>query len=648
VHSRKVEAIRLDAPLFRQPARRDEAFSEVDVNDKRIAQFAAAVLLAAASASAQSAPARVTKDVRFTMDDGIQIATDVYLPSQGSGPFPCLVELTPYRKENRAAEGASFLPDQGFALIEADARGTGGSNGEYDIVFSMREQRDTAQVIEQAATSLMLPDVGKVCLPKVGMYGGSYSGIIQYLVASLPAPDFPVHLAVIAPQRAYGDLYRDIVYHGGMLIGSFGLLWSGGTSAYYLEPPLDVATPAGQAAWTDHITKNDPILEAYLTHPYADADFSSNATEPPFTQKLYVDSSVLPRIDNLHVPTFHLAGWFDAFTRGQLLTFEKARALEQADPASYGPHYLVIGPWNHSNTHFITPNQGFKQELAEWYHYWLDGGPRPAFMDGPRLRYYLMGTGALLDTTGAWRTDDAWPLSDVSYERYYLRSGGSLSKDAPSGAEPADSYVYNPTAGTAELLSRWDNAASGSIPQPAWDQRTDEPKGVSYTIHFDEDVRVAGPMNLHLHATTVGLADLPVADWPAAAQVTPPYNDTDFIVKIADVAPDGTATLITQGYLRASHRDLDSSASEFSGAGDVVRAQHFDDSAHVHPPVAGEDTAYDIEIWPTAKTFVAGHGLRLDIYSADTPNHITLVKPALNTVLHSAGSESYLVLPVLP
>jgi len=613
-----------------------------------LAQISAGVMLTIATASAQSPAARVTKDVRFTMDDGIQIAADVYLPPSGSGPFPCLVELTPYRKETRAAEGASFLPGQGFALIEADARGTGGSNGEYDVVFSIREQRDTAEVIEQAATSLTLPDVGKVCLPKIGMYGGSYSGIIQYLVASLPAPDFPEHLAVIAPQRAYGDLYRDIVYHGGILIGSFGLLWSGGTSAFYLEPPTDVTTPAGQTAWLDHITKNDPILEAYLTHPYVDADFASNATQPPFAQKLYVDSSVLPRIENLHVPALHLAGWFDAFTRGQLLTFERARALEQASPSDYGPHYLIIGAWNHSNTHFINPDQGFKQELADWYHYWLDGGARPAFMDGPRLRYYLMGTGALLDTSGTWQSADDWPLSGATYERYYLRAGGAMSKDAPSSAEPADSYIYNPLAGTAELLSRWDNAASGSIPQPAWDQRTDEPKGLSYTVAFDHDVRIAGPINFHLRATTIGLPGSAVEGWPTAAQSLPPYHDTDFVVKISDVAADGTATLITQGYLRASHRDLDPSNSEFSSSGDVIRAQHFDDSAHVHPPVPGEDTAYDIEIWPTAKTFAVGHGLRLDIYSADTPNHLTLIKPALNTVLHAPGAESYLVLPVLP
>src|SRR5713101_7281851 len=99
----------------------------------------------AALATASAGRAQTYGNVRFTMDDQVQIAADVYAPTAGQPPVPCLVELTPYRKELRASEGASFLPGQGFALVEVDARGTGGSEGEYDIVFSMREQRDAAR-----------------------------------------------------------------------------------------------------------------------------------------------------------------------------------------------------------------------------------------------------------------------------------------------------------------------------------------------------------------------------------------------------------------------------------------------------------------------------------------------------------------------
>jgi len=65
------------------------------------------------------------------------------------------------------------------------------------------------------------------------------------------------------------------------------------------------------------------------------------------------------------------------------------------------------------------------------------------------------------------------------------------------------------------------------------------------------------------------------------------------------------------------------------------------------PPADGTPRDYDIEIWPTAKTWAAGHRLRVDIYSADTPNHFALLKPALNTIYFGPGNDSYIALPVV-
>jgi predicted acyl esterase len=61
------------------------------------------------------------------------------------------------------------------------------------------------------------------------------------------------------------------------------------------------------------------------------------------------------------------------------------------------------------------------------------------------------------------------------------------------------------------------------------------------------------------------------------------------------------------------------------------------------PPADGTPRHYDVEIWPTAKTWMPGHRLRVDIYSADSPNHVALLKPSLNTVYFDG---SYLALPV--
>jgi uncharacterized protein len=615
-------------------------------------------------------------DVRVAMDDGVKLAADVYVPTvadaDGDGLYPCVVELTPYRKENRAAEGISYLPSQGVALIEIDARGTGGSAGEYDVVFSVREQKDTVAWIDWAATKAtkngqQLNATNKLCETTVGMYGGSYSGIIQYLTASLPTrpgdvgygrlPTGSSHLAAIAPARAYGDLYRDIVYHGGMVIGTFGLVWSGGTTAYYTEPPRDLpATPAVKT-WVDHLTKNDPLIVNYLERPYSDAKFTSNATSPAFTQRLYEDSSTLPRISNLRVPTLHLAGFFDAFTRGQLRTFSEALALERS-VGGRGPNYLIVGPWNHGGTHFIDPNQGFKSRIGDWYRYWLEGvangAPAPGWFGGPRVTYFQMVSGklnAMSAADGTWRTADSWPPSGAHVLTLHMEPKNQLARRLGALCAPpcSNSYVYEPAQGKAETWSRWDNAAGIPVPQLQLDQRLDS-EGVTFiTPKLKAPLTVAGPIAVHLIAGTTGVPGDPslAAIWPGALQMIPPYHDTDFVVKVSDVAPNGTATLVTQGYLRASHRAVDAARSQFI---DGVNMAPF----HPHtlavldpPPADGTPLSYDIEIWPTAKTWAKGHKLRVDIYSADTPNHLALLKPALNTIFFGPGSDSYIALPVL-
>jgi predicted acyl esterase len=111
-------------------------------------------------------------------------------------------------------------------------------------------------------------------------------------------------------------------------------------------------------------------------------------------------------------------------------------------------------------------------------------------------------------------------------------------------------------------------------------------------------------------------------------------------VKLSDVAQDGTSTLIQDGFLRASHRLFDKSRTTYAGKR-VLQPFHWHDEQHLAPPQADVPYRYEIEIWPTAKRFAAGHRLRIALYSADTANHLDLVKPVTNTV----WGGSYLLLP---
>lgn len=607
--------------------------------------LATAALIPLQNAAAADEPVVLT-DVPIIMSDGVRLVADIYLPpntpTDGSVQVPCLIEMTPYRKEGRAAEGASLLPAEGFALIEVDIRGTGGSEGEYDIVFSLREQWDGAEIIDWAATESGL------CTERVGMYGGSYSGIIQYLVASLPPERAAKHLVTIAPQRAYGDLYRDIVYQGGVMIGSFGAAWSSAATALYTQPPTNVNDPTGLNAYVDHMSANDPMWPEFVKNPFIDAVYTSDDSEVGWTQLMYLDSSALPRIENLTIPVLHLAGFFDAFTRGQLLTFEQALTAERAaKPGSRGPNYLIAGPWTHSGTHFIEP-ANFPERLVAWYRHWLQDGPRPHWFDEPRVRYWVMGEGLIDDTDGAWHLTDSWP-PPAKHTRFYLGSDGTLA----AGAAPAEgsvTWLYDPSTGGGEFPSRWDNAVP-AVPATSNDQRIDGDRGgpTFITEAMTEPMAFAGPLSLRLWMRTVGagLGGVQEGLPDALGSLVPPYLDTDIVVKISDVQPDGTVLLLTEGILRASHRALDEERTVRDGD-EIIVPFHPHLASAVEPVVADQLTEYWIEVWPTSKNLQPGHRLRLDLYSSDWPNHLTLQKPVVNTVQTGGETPSYLLLPLQP
>jgi putative CocE/NonD family hydrolase len=69
-------------------------------------------------------------------------------------------------------------------------------------------------------------------------------------------------------------------------------------------------------------------------------------------------------------------------------------------------------------------------------------------------------------------------------------------------------------------------------------------------------------------------------------------TDADFVALLTDVAPDGTSTQVTIGYLNASHA-----------------------ASRSKPQTVIQDipTQYALKIWPTSYVFQAGHRLRLDV-----------------------------------
>src|SRR6185503_7657155 len=150
-----------------------------------------------------------TQEEYVVMDDGVEIATTVGRPSENgtepaAGPFPVVLTMTPYGKDLLGGPDAFFVT-RGYVHVVADIRGAGASGGNLNgNYFSPREQRDGAILVEHFAAK-------PYANGRVGMIGGSYLGITQYMTAGQQPPS----LKAIVPVVALEDLYRDAAFHGG-------------------------------------------------------------------------------------------------------------------------------------------------------------------------------------------------------------------------------------------------------------------------------------------------------------------------------------------------------------------------------------------------------------------------------------------------
>ena len=241
--------------------------------------------------------------------------------------------------------------------------------------------------------------------------------------------------------------------------------------------------------------------------------------------------------------------------------------------------------------------------------------------NGPPVLYYDIGA-------NGWVESSAWPPSDSHLETFYLsgetsgsavsQNDGSLVSEVPTTDDVEDRYVYDPAVGSSETFSKYGTVAAS--PHPRLDDRGDEAQSLTYTTPaMKKPMTLAGPMELNFWGLTTA-------------------SDTDWIVKVTDVAPDGSTKLISSGYVRASHRKWDETRSRPG-----VPWLPNEDPA---PVPAGKPLEYRIDIWDIAHTIAKDHRLRIAVSSSDSPNHEPLTEPAINAVLHAEDYPSKLLVTV--
>lgn len=565
---------------------------------------------------------RVEHDLPIQMRDGTLLRADVYRPAEG-GPFPVLLIRNPYAEP--MIRTAPVIPaiSAGMAVVIQHCRGTGTSDGEFEPFA--READDGADTIAWCASQPWSAG-------RVGMYGPSYLGMVQFAAAVQAPAALRALVPVVAPaDYHWGLAYRQGAFQLGQTMG-WHLLKSGQSLAYRAEAGQDVSGElpsllglmASPAAGYEHLPLRDaPVVSSVLPSWRAWLDHEEAG---PFWSGL----SYCGARSRITAPALHIGGWFDLFLGGTLDNFVTLSKHAATETARRGQR-LIIGPWTHTDQTGTAGELSFgalASALAiqlerielEFLAHWLGDAPDQA-LDGPRVKLFVMG--------GGWRDEDDWPLARTRWTRWYLHSGGSLSPAAPPAEAAPSRYVYDPndpvpTVGGATLMTGGPGGGVSWMPG-ARDQRGVEARldVLSFTSEaLASDLEVTGPVSVTLHAAT------------SAA-------DTDFTAKLVDVWPDGRAMGVTDG---------------------IVRARYADGTGRASPVPPGEVREYTIDLIATSQVFRAGHRIRVDVSSSNFPCYdrnpgngapaaTATAKDfvvARQTVCHSAGHPCYITLPVIP
>jgi putative CocE/NonD family hydrolase len=494
-----------------------------------------------------SYPTTYSEQQFIRMDDGVELGATVTFPSlDGKAPapgrFPVVLNVTPYGRNGACScDPASDYATRGFVLAVVDVRGTGGSQGNLnDNYFSPREARDGFDLVEYLGTQPWSNG-------KVGMSGGSYLGISQFLIAEQD----PRHLAAIAPIEAFADIYNDAAFPGGI------------ESLFFVGQYLAVQGAPGLTG-----PNTEPsMIPGTLTAKYEQATGRSIAfdyLENPYEDSFYYERSPITRVAKIRVPVFVIDGWRDAFVGGNIRMYQRLERRRGVETL------LNVGPCTHKGcgTPFDPTSNppgidNVEAQEMQFFERNLMGMEVPSL---PRVRLYDQQAEHYVDTT-------AWPPPSSKFKREYL-APEAISAKRP--AQSSSSYITDPAAGLSMTFDAQGTvAASPYIPI---DQRVEEEQGLTWrTPVLSQPLTLAGPIALHLVASSSA-------------------SNTDWFAKISDVAPDGTQSIVA-----ARARQHDQAAAGDAGhprtarSGNVLRLRNRDRSdclsVSARPPTA---TAADL------------------------------------------------------
>ncbi len=543
----------------------------------------------------------IEKDVDVPMRDGARLKADVFRPDDG-GKYPAILNLGPYQKDklwvppdtleekpNPSMNWETINPEwwvsRGYAAVRVDGRGSGKSPGQCEP-WSLAEAIDFYDAIEWAAAQPW-------CNGKVGLSGISYYAINQWFVANLQPPS----LAAIIPWEGFADLYRDALFHGGLL-SVFMTNWF---TAHLMHHVVGRASQNLPNAW-----------QVNTLHFWLANNLDSGAFRGAQAQW-----------DKITVPMFSVGNWsgMALHLRGNTEAFMRAASKHKKLRIQAGTH-----------VHPFYTEDGRSDQLR-FFDHWLKGIDN-GVMDEPPVKLAIRRGRDEVE----WRYEHEWPLARTRWQKLYFDlspPAAGMSANAAgfvsTNPDEEQSRTYDATSlGSMGSTSAASSQVMGGGIKPGM--------GISLeTPPLPADVEVTGPL-------------------AASFWVSSSTEDMDLFLTLRNFDADGNEVLetgqqgtpvpVAKGWLRVSHRELDPELTL------PYRPYHKHTRRLYLTP--GELVKVDVEIWPTSMVFKQGHRIRLDIQPRDGVGSQSYMhyhadyNTGTNTIYAGGERESYLLLPVIP
>jgi uncharacterized protein len=455
-----------------------------------------------AAALAALPPSPPTHGVRLEhtwipLSDGTRLAVTLYVPT-GSKPgerYPALLEYLPYRKDDDEAVRDfgthTYFAKRGYVGARVDIRGFGMSEG------SPPDREYSAQEQQDAEEVIAWLARQSWSNGNVGMLGISWGGFNSIQMALRKPPALKAILAVDATDELFKEdvHYMDGIFH---------------VDEFELTMDLD----QGRTGAPDFSLEESTIGPRMNSTPWS-LTYMKNQRDGVFWR------SPLRPIETLQVPAFLIGGLQDGYRDSIPRMLEKVKA----------PLKAWIGPWNHGfpNDSDYGPLFEWRDQAVRWFDYWLKGRETGVLSD-PKVIIYQQhwhppGSQSQ-DVPGEWRAENSWPPAGATTTTLYLQSEHRL---AFSASEDGRDQLRNIPSTGVEAGFWWGELLTDQRPVDAYSLIYDSPA-------LTEDFAILGRPRVTIHVA----ADAPLADW---------------FVRLSDVAPDGSVTMVTGAGINGAQRD---------------------------------------------------------------------------------------------